>query len=76
VSSPPKTELNPKNNDSFTAWRIYERSVTELAPKFDAFVDASDRNRIAWASLERSMRAQNYCIVALTLAVLALVWRM
>lgn len=76
MSSPPKTELTPRDNDSFTAWRVYERTVTEMAPKFDQFVEASNRNRIVWASLDRSMRAQNYCLVALTIAVATLAWRM
>jgi hypothetical protein len=76
VMATPKTELEPRNNDSFTAWRLYERTMTEIAPKFDAFVDASEKNRLAWASLEGSMRTQNFWLAALTLSTLTMAWRM
>lgn len=73
---PPKTELKSRNEDAVTAWRIYERSVTEMAPKFDAFVEASEKNREASAALRGSMRAQNFWLAALTCSTLLLAWRL
>lgn len=73
---PPRTELRGRNADSVTAWRIYERTVTEMAPRFDAFVEASEKNRIASAQLHGSMRVQNFWMAALTFSVALNVWRM
>jgi len=76
ATPPPKTELEPRRNDSFTAWRLYERTFTELAPKMDAFVEASQLNREAWARLQGSQRVQNFWMAALTCSTLLLAWRM
>jgi len=74
-TTPPKTELRARNHDSVTAWRIYERTVTEMAPRWDAFVEASEKNRLASAQLVGSMRVQNFWLAALTCSTLVLAWK-
>lgn len=70
------SRLKPKNGDTFTAWRIYERAVTEMAPLMDKFVETSEKNREAWARLEGVQRTQSFWLAALTCSSLILAWRL